>query len=362
MPIADRWRQAGLKACATGVIVASALAAPAVPTARRTFRNCTDRTRRRHRPPNGVPDQPARPRCQGATPFLANPGGPPRRDAVGVRDPRGGQRTGSRAQGRRALGLRTRRLRSVHRRRLRGPGAPVVATLLLAGPRLGRDGRCLRVERDRMVGDGAAGAVRLDRAVDRTGERARSVGAIAIAPVAARVHGRRRRRLGARLRHEPRAVRALSQRTPRRRSALHAGLDQLQQPPAVPDLRRHDAAEERAERRWRHSRQRLVSRRDRLPRQAQRLWRQGRAARADRRDARRRTAPGDHERRQVDLGHRADSGLGGVPRRDVRRAPGASGMGGARVRRDGLDTGLDRQRVARAAGCARRSAGSAHRE
>jgi len=29
MPIADRWRQAGLKACATGVIVASALAAPA---------------------------------------------------------------------------------------------------------------------------------------------------------------------------------------------------------------------------------------------------------------------------------------------------------------------------------------------
>ena len=151
--------------------------------ARRTFRNCTDRTRCRHRPPNGVSEQPARPRCQGATPFLANPGGPARRDAVGVPDPRGGQRTGSRAQGRHALGLRTRRLGSVHRRRLRGPGAPVVATLLLASPRLGRDGRCLSVERDRMVGDGAAGAVRLDRAVDRTGERARSVGAIAIAPV-----------------------------------------------------------------------------------------------------------------------------------------------------------------------------------
>ena len=43
--------------------------------------------------------------------------------------------------------------------------------------------------------------------------------------------------------------RAVSQRTPRRRSGLHAGLDQLQQAPAIPDLRRLDDAEEGAERR-----------------------------------------------------------------------------------------------------------------
>ena len=41
------------------------------------------------------------------------------------------------------------------------------------------------------------------------------------------------------VRDEPRPVRDLPQWPPRRRSGLHARMDQLQQAPAVPDLRRH---------------------------------------------------------------------------------------------------------------------------
>ncbi len=71
------------------------------------------------------------------------------------------------------------------------------------------------------------------------------------------------------------------------------GLDQLQQAPAVPDLRRHDAPEDGAERRWRHSRQRLVSRRDSASRGKRNIYGdRRRAARADRRDA---TPDGRHQ-------------------------------------------------------------------
>ncbi len=63
---------------------------------------------------------------------------------------------------------------------------------------------------------------------------------------APRVQAQRSRRAGARLRDEPRPLRAAPQRPARRRRALHARLDQLQQAAAVPDLRRDASAEDAA--------------------------------------------------------------------------------------------------------------------
>ena len=62
------------------------------------------------------------------------------------------------------------------------------------------------------------------------------------------VRGPRHGALGARVRDEPRPLRARDQRPPRGRSALHAGLDELRQAPPVPDLRRHRAAAHRRQR------------------------------------------------------------------------------------------------------------------
>ncbi len=167
MPIADRWRQAGLKACATGVIVASAFGAHSArrigPSTSRAVAVTSLRTEYKA--------QPARPRCQGATPVLANPGGAPRRDAVGVRDPCRGERADLARKG--GALWDSGRVASDQSTGVvyAGPALQSSQTLLLAGPGLGRGRRCLRVECDRLVGDGAAGAVRLDRAVDRAGER-----------------------------------------------------------------------------------------------------------------------------------------------------------------------------------------------
>ena len=117
-----------------------------------------------------------------------------------------------------------------------------------------------------MVGDGPADRVGLDGEVDRARPDRRQQGARRLADAAPRIRAGRRRRACARLRHQPRALRASSERPARRRPAVHAGLDQLQQAPPVPDLRRHAAPEEGAERRRRRAGQRLVSRRDRVPR------------------------------------------------------------------------------------------------
>ena len=60
---------------------------------------------------------------------------------------------------------------------------------------------------------------------------------------------------------------------PRGRPALHARLDELQQAPAVPDLRRDAAPEDGRQRRGRAARQRLVPRQPRLGRPPQHLRR-----------------------------------------------------------------------------------------
>ena len=142
--------------------------------------------------------------------------------------------------------------------RLRGPGAAVRAAVSLAGPRLGRRRHRVRLERARLVGDGAPRAVRLEGELDRARPPGGREDQRARAHAAPRLQARRRRRARAGLRHEPRPLRAAPERPARGRPALHPGLDELQQAPAVPDLRRHVPAEDRRQRRGRAAGQRLV--------------------------------------------------------------------------------------------------------
>ena len=63
--------------------------------------------------------------------------------------------------------LGPRGLGRIHAARLRGPRSSVRAAVSLAGPRLGRRRHRLRLERARLLGDGAPRAVRLEGELDR---------------------------------------------------------------------------------------------------------------------------------------------------------------------------------------------------
>ena len=97
----------------------------------------------------------------------------------------------------------------------------IVAALPLAGARVGRQRRGVGVERARALGDGSAPAGRLEGPLDRgrPGTRTRDVAAV---PDAAPRFTLKARPVGARLRHEPRPLRARDQRPARRRPGLHA--------------------------------------------------------------------------------------------------------------------------------------------
>ena len=148
------------------------------------------------------------------------------------------------------VGLRPRGVGRVHPARVRRTAALVGQTVLLAGSRLGRRRPRVGLERAGLVGDGPAGAGRLEGELDRARPRGGRYEAGPGAHAAARVHAERTGRTGARLRDEPRPLRAAPQRPARRRRALHARLDQLQQASAVPDLRRDAACSRPAPTRW----------------------------------------------------------------------------------------------------------------
>ena len=86
---------------------------------------------------------------------------------------------------------------------------------------------------------GLLAARRLEGPLDRGGRGRGREGVAARADAARDLRGEGQGAVGARLRHEPRPLRARDQRQARGRPALHAGLDELPPPPAVPDLRRH---------------------------------------------------------------------------------------------------------------------------
>ena len=115
------------------------------------------------------------------------------------------------------VGLGPRDVRRVDPPRLRGPAAASGPALLLAGPRLGRRGHGLRLERAGLLGDGPARAVRLEGELDR----ARTCRTTSKSPGPRRML-RREFTLsgaverGAGLRHEPRPLRAAPERPARR--------------------------------------------------------------------------------------------------------------------------------------------------
>jgi hypothetical protein len=189
-----------------------------------------------------------------------------------------------------------------------------------------------------VVGDGPRRAVRLEGELDRAGARGgrREDGPGPAA--AARVQARRRGREGARLRDEPRPLRAAPERPARRRPALDARVDQLQQAPPVPGVRRHGALEAGRQRRRRFARQRLVPRGpDGLRGPAQRLRRSRRAAAADRGDLRGRAPRDRGKRRELEVGDRPDPDVGDLPRRNLRRPAREARVVAPRVRRARLE-------------------------
>ena len=92
------------------------------------------------------------------------------------------------------------------------------------------------------LGDGAAAAGGLEGPLDRGGPDEDAKTSQPAPMLRGDLRGEGEGALGARLRHEPRPLRAGAQRPARGRPALHPRLDELQQAPAVPDLRRHRAS------------------------------------------------------------------------------------------------------------------------
>ncbi len=181
--------------------------------------------------------------------------------------------------------------------------------------------------------------VGLDGEVDRARPIRRQQGARGLAVSAPRIRAGRRRRACASLRHQPRSLRASSERPARRRSAVHAGLDELQQAAPVPDVRHHAALEEGAERRRRRAGQRLVPRRDRVPRDRETTTATPSGC-SPRSTSRSRAASAWSSSATAMEGlHRSDPVVRDLLGRDLRRAPRAGGVERDRLRRLALDAG-----------------------
>ena len=294
--------------------------------------------RARRCPAHGVQGEPARDRRCPAAPELEAAVRGTRRGAVRVRAAGRAERERAPCRPRPRVDVGPRRVRRVDAAPVRRSRPALGRAALLAGSRVGRKRPGLRLERAGMVGDGPHPALRLGGELDRARARGRrdedGPGPDAAARVQALGHARSR----ARLRDEPRPLRAAPERPARGRPALHSRLDQLQQAPPVPGVRRHGAPEAGRQRRGRARRQRLVPRGpDGLRRPAQRLRRPARAARADRSDLRGRAPRDRGQRRQLEVRDRPDPDVGDLPRRDLRRAPREAGLEPARLRRSRLD-------------------------
>ena len=175
----------------------------------------------------------------------------PRRPPIGLRDPRRAERARRARRKRLGVDLGPRGLGRVHPARLRGAGAAVRAAVPLAGPRLGRRAATPPPGARPPGGRWACSSRPTGRRAGSSPTCRRTSKSAGPAPLLRRdVQARRRRRARAGLRHEPRPLRAAPQRPARGRPALHPGLDELQQAPAVPDLRRDILAEDRATTRW----------------------------------------------------------------------------------------------------------------
>src|SRR6266550_6247340 len=134
------------------------------------------------------------------------------------------------------MGFRKGGLRHVGIRGVSRPRHYVANAILLARAGLGHKRSHVSVESSRVLGNRAAAARRLDRAVDRSAANHQRQPPIAIAPLARLLPSGRACPLRPPLHHEPRPLRGLSQRTTRRRPALYAWLDLLPPPAAIPDL------------------------------------------------------------------------------------------------------------------------------
>ncbi len=136
-------------------------------------------------------------------------------------------------------------------RAVRRAGAAVGHALLLARARVDRGRRFVRVEPGRRTGKPGC-----SHPADWT---AKWIGTApvparqrrdALAAAAPAVPSAWPRPLGAALRHQPRPQRRLSERPPRGRRRVHARLDLVPEPAAVPDVRRHRARCATATTRW----------------------------------------------------------------------------------------------------------------
>ena len=129
------------------------------------------------------------------------------------------------------------------------------------------------------------------------------------------------------------------QRAARRRRPLQPRLDRLQHPRPIPDLRRHRPPAPRGQRPRGAPRGRLVQRGDRLERQTQPLRLSPPAAGPAACRTRRRRHPADLLRRCLEAGLQPHPGVQHLPRRDLRRPPGAARLGRPRLRRPQLEGG-----------------------
>src|SRR6266550_7207415 len=134
------------------------------------------------------------------------------------------------------MGFRKGGLRHVGIRGVSRPRHYVANAILLARAGLGHKRSHVSVESSRVLGNRAAAARRLDRAVDRSAANHERQPPIAIAPLATLVPGGRACPLRPPLCHEPRPLRGIPQRTTRRRSVLHTRLDVIPPPASVPNL------------------------------------------------------------------------------------------------------------------------------
>ena len=283
------------------------------------------------RPACRIQGEPARRRDREAAPRLAAPVGGARRRPVRLPGARRAQRAGPARRARPGVGLGACRVGRVHAARVRRTGAPVGAALFLAGARLGRRAASRRRGArprpgrwgcwPRPIGR-PAGSSPIGPRTPRTRARARCCAR------EFKVSGPVER--GARLRHQPRPVRAAAQRPARGRqtSSRPDGPATTSacstRPTTSPPLLKPGANAVgamlgdgwyRGELGWQDRRNLYGSRLA--------------PARADRDHLRGRPRAGRGHRRALEAVDGADPDVGDLQRRDLRRAPREGGLGHA---------------------------------